>query len=125
MNQEKLEERLNDLESIKKEWNDKFDKMKKTVEGYAPTNDQKELDDFKESLDSCQNELREVGKKYKETLKDVLSEIEKDTNDPIASQLCKPVIEDIDDNYATYQGCRETRLRDINELIEMYKAKKT
>lgn len=122
MKKEKLEKRLNDLDAIKKEWNKKYDDMLDVVKGYEPTTDQAELDKFQEKLDSCQKDVIDTGQKYKDELKSVVKEMEEDANNPIVSQLCKPVFDDIDDDYAKYKGNRENRLRDINEIIEMYLA---
>ena len=71
---------------------------------------------------SCQKDVIDTGQKYKDELKSVVKEMEEDANNPIVSQLCKPVFDDIDDDYAKYKGNRENRLRDINEIIEMYLA---
>ena len=104
------------------EWNKKYDDMLDVVKGYEPTTDQAELDKFQEKLDSCQKDVIDTGQKYKDELKSVVKEMEEDANNPIVSQLCKPVFDDIDDDYAKYKGNRENRLRDINEIIEMYLA---
>lgn len=124
MKKEQFEEVIKSLSTIKDEWNEKFDELMDIVKEYNPAADEKVLLDFRKKLDSTQKELKEIGIKYKEELKTIVSEMDKEANDPIISKLCEQVIDNIDHDYARYQGDREKRLRDINEIIEMYKGLK-
>ncbi len=124
MNKEQFEEVIKTLSTIKDEWNEKFDELMELVKEHNPTADEKELQEFIEKLDSTQTDLKGIGVKYKEELKAVVSEMDKEASDPIISKLCDQVIDNIDHDYARYQGDREKRLRDINEIIEMYKGEK-
>lgn len=124
MNKEQFEEVIKTLSTIKDEWNEKFDELMELVKEHNPTADEKELQEFIEKLDSTQTDLKGIGVKYKEELKAVVSEMDKEASDPIISKLCDQVIDNIDHDYARYQGVREKRLRDINEIIEMYKGEK-
>lgn len=124
MKQEQFDKTIVELSAIKDEWNKKCDELMALVKSYIPTREENNVKNFNEELDSLRNDLNAIGIRYKEKLSSVVEEMSKDANDPIISKLCEQVIDDLDHDYARYQGNREERLRDLNDVIEMYKAYK-
>lgn len=124
MKQEQFDETILELSAIKDEWNKKFDALMAFVKSYTPTQDEEIFKRFNNELDLLRNDLKAIGLKYKEKLLSVVEEMSKEANDPIITKLCEQVIDNIDHDYARYQGNREKRLRDINDIIEMYKTYK-
>lgn len=119
---EHIDERIRELEELKKRWGEKYGKRNDHVKSFQSCGDLYYVNDFKKELEKLNDELSAIGKDYHEKLNEALDEVVKGFEDnPYVMNMRDGVSSDIDDTNGTYNGNREARLKDLSNLIDILK----
>ena len=118
---ESIENKIKGLEGLKKKWNEKYSELLDYVKNYVGSNDVEYMAEFQRKLNTISDELKAIGKEYHHEVERVVDDIITDYKDnPIIQNLVEGVKSDVDDNWNVYHGNRETRLRDLAEVIALF-----
>lgn len=118
---ESIENKIKGLEGLKEKWNEKYSELLDYVKNYVGSNDVEYMAEFQRKLNTISDELKAIGKEYHHEVERVVDDIITDYKDnPIIQNLVEGVKSDVDDNWNVYHGNRETRLRDLAEVIALF-----
>ena len=118
---ESIENKIKGLEGLKEKWNEKYSELLDYVKNYVGSNDVEYKAEFQRKLNTISDELKAIGKEYHHEVERVVDDIITDYKDnPIIQNLVEGVKSDVDDNWNVYHGNRETRLRDLAEVIALF-----
>ena len=118
---ESIENKIKGLEGLKEKWNEKYSELLDYVKSYVGSNDVEYMAEFQRKLNIISDELKAIGKEYHHEVESVADDIITDYKDnPIIQNLVEGVKSDVDDNWNVYHGNRETRLRDLADVIALF-----
>ena len=118
---ESIENKIKGLEGLKEKWNEKYSELLDYVKNYVGSNDVEYMAEFQRKLNTISDEFKAIGKEYHHEVERVVDDIITDYKDnPIIQNLVEGVKSDVDDNWNVYHGNRETRLRDLAEVIALF-----
>ena len=119
---ENIDEKIKELEFLKKEWDEKRCEQIRFIAGYKnPTGDLESLEKCKAKIKEYSDELNKLGQSYHDEIMKVAKDLTKDFQDnPIIVQLIGDIDNDVDSNFSVFYGNREDRLRFLADVIEEF-----
>lgn len=117
-----INEKIKELESLKKEWDEKRCEQIRFILGYKnPTGDTEYLEECEARIKEYSDELNKLGQSYHDEIMKVAKDLAKDYLDnPIINHLIDDIDNDVDSNFSVFHGNREERLRFLADVIEEF-----
>ena len=108
------------LAEKKKEWYDKKKEMEEYCLNYQPSGRKEDFTDFQNKLNSIQDEVRAIGKSYRELINQATDEITKDIHNEVVDKMVQDIKSEIDYEWDIFHGNREKKLEFLYEFIAYY-----
>lgn len=117
-----INEKIKELESLKKEWDDKrCEQIRFILEYKNPTGDLDLLEECKARIKEYSDELNKLGQSYHDEIMKVAKDLAKDyINNPIIDHLIDDMDKDVVSDWNVFHGNREDRLRFLADVIEEF-----
>lgn len=117
-----INEKIKELESLKKEWDDKrCEQIRFILEYKNPTGDLDLLEECKARIKEYSDELNKLGQSYHDEIMKVAKDLAKDyINNPIIDHLIDDIDKDVVSDWNVFHGNREDRLRFLADVIEEF-----